>query len=408
MESIQQIAWQKEADHFSESSLFVCMDTKAIYKKFQDRIHSYIYSDSKFRDNERLKREIKERSSVLHSVFTTHRSEKTFNYFKDVLFRYAYIEKFLAVNACKVIEILSELEDQPFLQCLKDKDEIHVLDVGAGPCTALFGFYEWYKGRQKLDLVPVDKDKNMLAEGKRLFSFYRGSRSGIVPGQAEVASEALSTINYVECNLSRRGELGKAVFPKKFDIIIAANFFNELGEQRQKQELRLGVLRNLAWSLLAREGIIIIIEPGTRIASKNLIGLREAFIASAKGRSSFHILAPCTHQSHCPLGKRDDNDWCFRSLYGINEDVPIGYSYLVIGKGENFRKVDSNSIRVISDIFTDKNEKVFLACASSGKQKLRLSEAAKSGPTIRRGVLTKYRPSRSASSSVMGQRPSSR
>ena len=175
---------------------------------------------------------------------------------KMSFFRYAYIEKFLAVNACKVIEILSELEDQAFLQCLKDEEEIHVLDVGAGPCTALFGFYEWYKGRRKLDLVPVDKDRNMLAEGKRFFSFYRNSQAKEESCPAQVALEELSTINYVECNLSRRGELEKALFPKKFDIIIAANVFNELGEQRQRQELRLGVLRSLASSLLGHEGII--------------------------------------------------------------------------------------------------------------------------------------------------------
>ena len=365
------------------------MDAKAIYTKLQGRIHSYIYSDTKFTDKERLKRSIRERSSVLHSLFTTNRSEKKFNYFKDAFFRYAYIEKFLAVNACKVTEILSELEDHHLLQWLKDKEEIHVLDVGSGPCTALFGFYEWYKGRQKLDLVPVDKNRNMLAEGKRFFSFYRNSQAKKESGRAEVASENLSTINYVECSLSRRGELEKTLFPKKFDIIIAANIFNELGERRQDQESRLGVLRSLAWSLLGREGIIIIIEPGTRIASKNLIGLREAFLDSARGKSSFRILAPCTHQSRCPLDKRDDNDWCFRSLYGINEDVPVGYSYLVIGKGEHFRKADSNSIRVISDIFSDKDEKVFLACASSGKQKHRLSEVKKPGPAIRRGILIK-------------------
>jgi ribosomal protein RSM22 (predicted rRNA methylase) len=381
MESIQQIAWQREADRF--------MDIKVIYNKLQERIHSYIYSDTKFSDKERLKRSIQERSDVLHSLFTINRSEKKFNYFRDVFFRYAYIEKFLAVNGCKVTEILSELEDQGLLQWLKDKDEIHVLDVGAGPCTALFGFYEWYKGGQKLDLVPVDKNRSMLAEGKKLFSFYRNSQAEKESGRAEAASEKFAAINYVECNLSRRGELEKVLFPKKFDIILAANTFNELGERRQDLELRLGVLRSLAWSLLGREGIIIIIEPGTRIASKNLIGLREAFLDSAREKSSFRILAPCTHQGHCPLHKRDDNDWCFRSLYGINADVPVGYSYLVIGKGENFRKADSSSMRVISDIFSDNGEKVFLACASSGKQKLRLSEAMKSRPTIRRGSLTK-------------------
>jgi|GEM_PF-3966923 ribosomal protein RSM22 (predicted rRNA methylase) len=365
------------------------MNTKAIYTKLQDRIHSYIYSDTKFSDKERLKRSIQERSSVLHSLFTTNRSEKKFNYFKDAFFRYAYIEKFLAVNACKVTEILTELEGQGLLQWLKDKEEIRVLDVGAGPCTALFGFSEWYKGRQKLDLVPVDKNRNMLAEGKRFFSFYRNSQAGQESGKAGDASENLLTINYVECSLSRRGELEKTLLPKKFDVIIAANSFNELGERRQDLELRLGVLRSLAWSLLCREGIIIIIEPGTRIASKNLIGLREAFLGSAKEKSSLRILAPCTHQGHCPLDRRDDNDWCFRSLYGITADVPCGYSYLVIGKGENFRKADPNLKRVISDIFSDKGEKVFLACSSRGKQKLRLSEGLKSSPIIRRGILIK-------------------
>ena len=363
------------------------MDTKAIFTKLQHQIHSYIYSDNKFTDKERLKRSIKERSSILHSIFTSNRSEKKYNYFRDDFFRYAYIEKFLAVNACKVIEILSELENQAFPPQFLNKDEIHVLDVGAGPCTALFGVYEWCKGRQKLDLVPVDKDKNILAEGKRLFNFYRNSQATKESAQAEAAAEKLSTINYVECSLSRRGELEKVLFPKRFDIIVAANFFNELGERRQKQELRLGVLRSLASSLLGREGIIMIIEPGTRIASKNLIGLRDAFIDSAKGRSGYQILAPCTHQNHCPLDKREDSDWCFRSLYGIHEDVPVGYSYLVIGKGENFTKPDPNSIRVISDVFDDKDEKVFLACASSGKQKHRLSGVMKSGPTIRRGML---------------------
>lgn len=354
------------------------LDTKAVYEKLQDRIQAYIYSGRHPKDRERLKREIRKRSSSLHSLFTTHRSEKNINYFKNELFRYAYIDKFLAVNACKVIEILSELEERAFLQWLKDKEEIRVLDVGAGPCTASIGFFEWYKGSQKLDLVPVDKDRSILAEGKRFFSFYRNPPAG---------AEESAKMTYVECNAARRGALEKTLLPRKFDIIMAANFLNELGEQRQRQELRLSVLRTLAFSLLGREGIMIVIEPGTRIASKNLIGLREAFVASVGARTNSRILAPCTHQGHCPLDRRGDDDWCFRSLRGIEEGVPVGYSYLVFGKGEDFKHPHPGSIRVISDVFKDQDGKVFLACASRGKQKIRLSEAVNSCPGIRRGVL---------------------
>ena len=50
-------------------------------------------------------------------------------------------------------------------------------------------------------------------------------------------------------------------------------------------------------------------------------------------------------------------------------------------------KADPQLKRVISDVFSDADEKVFLACSAGGKQKLRLSETMKSGQTIRRGML---------------------
>jgi ribosomal protein RSM22 (predicted rRNA methylase) len=364
------------------------MGLKQIHDELERSIEQFIQSTPKFQDKRRLARELEERFSVIHSLFTTARSEKNYNYYKDEFFRLAYMKRLLPVNACKIAEIMDELAGLGYLKGLSERQELNVLDVGAGPGTALTGFYLWFhdwkesgKGIQPLNLVAVDRDRKVLSDGKELFKILDSRRN----------KEPFAKYQYMDCNLSKRGELERKLERRRFDLVFAANFFNELGEQRSRQELRLGILRMLFHGVLGRDGLLVIVEPGTRIASKNLIGLRDAFLESRRKRDDAVILSPCTHQKFCPLGVASDRDWCFRVLADIFADGPAAYSYLVISKstssGADRRAPKDRSARIISDIFDDGGRKVFLTCGSSGKKKQRVSDYRDKVGEIRRGGL---------------------
>lgn len=55
--------------------------------------------------------------------------------------------------------------------------------------------------------------------------------------------------------------------------------------------------------LARRSRRVLLVEPGTFVASRRLGSLREAL------RSDFALLGPCTHQADCPA-LASNNDWC--------------------------------------------------------------------------------------------------
>jgi ribosomal protein RSM22 (predicted rRNA methylase) len=147
-----------------------------------------------------------------------------------------------------------------------------LLDIGAGPGTAMWAASQIFEELESITLI--ERDKELIKLGKR---FAQESENLIVK-----SADWLSIDLNDELNL------------KSYDLIVASYSLGELD-----QSLRKRVILSL-WNLT--EIAFAIIEPGTPKGFSNIIEIREALIkAGAK------ILAPCPHASTCPM---IDNDWC--------------------------------------------------------------------------------------------------
>ncbi|CBZ55051.1 conserved hypothetical protein [Neospora caninum Liverpool] len=114
------------------------------------------------------------------------------------------------------------------------------------------------------------------------------------------------------------------------------------------QESRHMLVRNV-WNRLNHGGILVLVERGTPTGFRAIHAVRELFIKEL-GVGRFHFLAPCPHESICPLALTG-RDWCHfaqrvrrlpHHLYckgsrakNVEEDK---FSYLVIRKREGPRR----------------------------------------------------------------------
>lgn len=90
---------------------------------------------------------------------------------------------------------------------------------------------------------------------------------------------------------------------QKFDLILLSH---TLLSQYDYDSRNL-FIKNI-WNRLNTEGVLIIIENGTPTGFRMLHSIRELFITELH-YSKFHIVAPCPHESICPLALTG-KDWC--------------------------------------------------------------------------------------------------
>ncbi|SBS81557.1 mitochondrial ribosomal protein S22 precursor, putative [Plasmodium ovale curtisi] len=140
-----------------------------------------------------------------------------------------------------------------------------------------------------------------------------------------------------------------------FDLIILSHTLLSLYDYNSRNLF----VKNV-WNKLSKKGIIVIIENGTPTGFRMLHSIREMFITELKF-DKFHIVAPCPHESICPLSLTG-KDWCHFSQRTLRLSHHIyckgsraknveeeKYSYLVIRKCEGPRtkyKSESEAVTV--------------------------------------------------------------
>jgi ribosomal protein RSM22 (predicted rRNA methylase) len=152
--------------------------------------------------------------------------------------------------------------------CLGDFHSL--LDLGAGPGTALLA------ARQ----AGLAIDKATLIEENSEF---------VEQGNSWCPSYALW-----EC----KDFLKQETLPEH-EISIFCYSFGEVPEEKRKKILK------MAWE--ASHKALILIEPGTPAAFKNILDARDWLI-----KWGGHVLAPCPHNRSCPLLEK--KDWCHFSV----------------------------------------------------------------------------------------------
>lgn len=209
----------------------------------------------------------------LSEAFTQGRSELPKNYFNLKEARSGYLLYFTLTNFAKTFHCLKQAA--PFLST---GGPLRILDVGAGPGTAALACSSFFSDRP-LEIVCLEQNKGILEDAKNLFEKWK--------------------------NPNHRTHFQCASFPTfvkgSFDLIIAANFLNELGNvghQRRAAEMLLKHLNP--------NGLLIIIDPALQKTTRTLMALRDQLL-SAK---ACIVLAPCLHQANCPMLAANQRDWC--------------------------------------------------------------------------------------------------
>uniref|UniRef100_A0A8C9GRX0 Mitochondrial ribosomal protein S22 n=1 Tax=Piliocolobus tephrosceles TaxID=591936 RepID=A0A8C9GRX0_9PRIM len=128
-----------------------------------------------------------------------------------------------------------------------------------------------------------------------------------------------------------------------FNLIIVSHTLLSLYDHESRHLF----IKNL-WNKLEKKGILIIVENGTPTGFRMLHSIREEFITELK-HDKFHIVAPCPHESICPLALTG-KDWCHfsQSVLRLSHHIYCKgshkknvdeekFSYLVIQKSEGPR-----------------------------------------------------------------------
>lgn len=220
----------------------------------------------------------------------------------------AYGATRLPATYCSAGKVLEALK-----RSLPDFEPVSVLDVGAGPATAIFAALEYYS--DIADLALIEPNLHLLTLGKKLL---HASHPDLQPvwRQAEITSLALDR--------------------EKHDLVLCGYVLNEIEQEKGKKAVEATVKK--LWQ--ATDGALVIIEPGTPAGYTTLMNVRDWLIGEGA-----YIAAPCTHVKPCPLIAHTPQKWCHFSVRversklhrQVKQDAELSYedekfSYLVASR----------------------------------------------------------------------------
>jgi ribosomal protein RSM22 (predicted rRNA methylase) len=201
----------------------------------------------------------------------------------------AYALYFLPINFAKLCFLLRRSLLTPDQAPSKP---LTILDFGCGPGTGALAALATLA--YPLDITVLDKEDAMRDLALKLVSAY-GAKLSQPEANRLAALKATSTL---DTNSS-------------YDLIIAANVFNELEPGAADSTVR-ALAKNLT-----ETGTLLLLEPALPAPTRALMKMRNSLLAS------FPMLSPvfpCTHRAPCPMLKATKEDWCHGTLEGAGKD----------------------------------------------------------------------------------------
>ena len=119
---------------------------------------------------------------------------------------------------------------------------------------------------------------------------------------------------------------------------------------------------------------MLVIEPGTRSAARNLVRLREA--ALARG---WRIAAPCPHAGECPMPGQRNRSWCHFNF------APDGAPGWLVDLGNRVRLPKDRASLAFLLLVRGDDPPVRVAGADGGPDRVRVMSEPFDLPSWRRG-----------------------
>jgi ribosomal protein RSM22 (predicted rRNA methylase) len=189
----------------------------------------------------------------------------------------AYALYYLPINAAKVVHLAPLLE--------LSRSRLRVADFGCGPGTVALALLA--SSATLFDFLFIEKSQPMQALAQKVVSTWSANNArGVVRIASHIPSDEAAT----------------------YDIVFAANSIAELHD-----DLMHDTIQRLL-SLLAPNGILVLLEPGQQLHTRRLMTLRDRLLEQ---HPTLSALFPCTHNNPCPMLRSSATDWCHGALEWI-------------------------------------------------------------------------------------------
>jgi ribosomal protein RSM22 (predicted rRNA methylase) len=227
----------------------------------------------------------------LWRALTVERDIGVQKYFQKASNRRAYLGYYFPMYVAKVALLLERLDREGHFDQLKTQP-IKLLDLGSGTLTGVAALKIFFK----------DQPFKALALDKSLAPM----RLGFETMKHTLRLDVSSDIRFDQANILAP----KAKFMPRWspNFIFLGHVVNELGQGPRGKDRKVEFLEDMLLSL-DPDGMMLIVEPATQVATRNLMMLRDHFA----NREDVQILAPCTGAEACPLLKTPTS-WCFSEL----------------------------------------------------------------------------------------------
>lgn len=309
----------------------------------------------------------------LSEMFTRGSQSIATVYLQDPLLRASYLSYYVPVNVGKVQLLLGELK--PLLQSFSP-EEFRVLDLGGGPGTGALALLDWCSSQSlppvaSLHMTVVDCSPEAMKLCAELWQEY-STQNHIGP---------IPPLQTVVCNLERSLPSGPRIVGdgNGYHLIIVQNLLSELFVgSTDPIGLRTALVNHLV-SCLAKEGTLMLIEPASRSASRDLHQLRNNLVAGLQ----CSVYSPCLHDQPCPALIKPD-DWCHEErawqipawIDQIDREVgfikdALKFSYVILRKdGKTLVPRNCDYHRVVSELREMKGEKRAWLCDETGRSEV--------------------------------------
>lgn len=302
----------------------------------------------------------------------------------------AYAAYYLAANMMKLPLILEEMR---LLGLRLPAGKLRWLDGGTGPGTALWGLGWWalHRGIADLEFVGLEQSLHFLKLAPELGRALLAAGGG--PGGARVSWESFRHTGG-EGNSGERLRQGARSLVQWIRALKphVVSFMNSVGEMAPSQSERDRWLANVVEEMASAARAdgeprwMILVEPGTQAASRELLMSREAL----RSRSDVRVWLPCLGARPCgALAKA--GDWCHEEAgcvfprwhgdlgerAGLRKEALL-FSYLVVSVGnhpEPSAPWPSAAARVVSQRMKEKGLTQCFLCTEGGKVRARVLDS---------------------------------
>ncbi|MDR2467666.1 MAG: small ribosomal subunit Rsm22 family protein [Spirochaetaceae bacterium] len=286
--------------------------------------------------------------ALLSRLLTSERSQRRDGYLTNPRFLSAYTRYFLPWNVFRLTRLFSSSAVSSELHAVLHEGAT-IIDLGSGPLSLPLALWTAFPELQNyaFTLYAVDAARKALAAGKRLFANTAGT----------------DTPWHI---ITRQGRFGALCDIPPADLVTAVYMINEVTAAIPQADTAALSARAHQFAvqlirLCAREGAILVVEPGIPRSAQFISMLKSAF-----EMQGFYAALPCPPESTCCMrgGKRGAK-WCHFS-FGTEDAPPALHevswrahlpkekavlSFLLVRRTAARRHTSGHAIRVISDPF---------------------------------------------------------